>query len=136
MADACPFCSETPELEPGFSLANDHAFVRPDGFPVSKGHLLIIPKRHVRDWFDLFAEEQSAVMELVNQGKAWLDKQYRPDGYNIGMNCGEVAGQTIGHMHCHLIPRYRGDVDDPRGGVRWVIPRRARYWGNDESSGL
>lgn len=108
--------------------SNSLAHTRLDGFPVSKGHLLIIPNRHAADWFDLTSAEQQAIMELVERGKRWLEERYQPDGYNIGMNCGAAAGQTISHMHCHLIPRYAGDQQDPRGGVRWVIPEKADYW--------
>lgn len=109
-------------------LSNALAHIRRDGFPVSQGHLLIVPNRHATDWFDLTTDEQHAIMNLVEQGKCWLEKHYQPDGYNIGMNCGAAAGQTVMHMHCHLIPRYAGDQKDPRGGVRWVIPGKADYW--------
>lgn len=128
MKQNCPFCSVEEASEEGPMLSNTLAHIRLDGFPVSKGHLLIIPNRHSGDWFDLTAAEQQAVMELVEQGKQWLEERYQPDGYNIGMNCGEAAGQTVLHMHCHLIPRYLGDQQDPRGGVRWVIPEKADYW--------
>jgi diadenosine tetraphosphate (Ap4A) HIT family hydrolase len=102
--------------------------IREDLYPVSPGHLLIIPNRHVANWFELTDEEQRAVMELVNRARIRLDKTLQPDGYNIGINCGEAAGQTVMHVHCHLIPRYEGDREDPRGGVRWVIPELAPYW--------
>ncbi|PVY76855.1 diadenosine tetraphosphate (Ap4A) HIT family hydrolase [Tamilnaduibacter salinus] len=124
----CPFCSHPEELQTGVVLQNDYAHARLDAYPVSDGHLLIVPKRHAADWFDLTTEEQQAIMDLVEQGKQWLDAHYQPDGYNIGMNCGEAAGQTVRHMHCHLIPRHSGDVADPRGGVRWVMPDKADYW--------
>lgn len=130
MNEACPFCfaeSASPDRE---LPSNELAYIRLDGFPVSPGHLLIVPKRHAADWFDLTAEEQKAVMMLVEEGKRWLEVNYQPDGFNIGMNCGEAAGQTVMHMHCHLIPRYHGDLEDPRGGVRWVIPGKADYWSN------
>lgn len=130
METDCPFCGngETPEHGPMPSNALAH--IRLDGFPVSKGHLLIIPNRHAADWFDLTVAEQQAIMDLVAQGKQWLEARYQPDGYNIGMNCGTAAGQTVLHMHCHLIPRYAGDQPDPRGGVRWVISEKADYWSN------
>ena len=117
----CPFC--TPQSSPEHTLAH----IRQDLYPVSPGHLLVIPNRHVADWFELTAEEQQAVMELVNLAKARLDETLKPDGYNIGINCGEAAGQTVMHVHCHLIPRYRGDTQTPRGGVRGVIPEKQGY---------
>jgi diadenosine tetraphosphate (Ap4A) HIT family hydrolase len=128
MRQNCPFCSVNKASEHEPLPSNKLAHIRLDGFPVSKGHLLIVPNRHAGDWFDLTGAEQQAVMELVEQGKRWLEERYQPDGYNIGMNCGAAAGQTISHMHCHLIPRYAGDQPDPRGGVRWVIPEKADYW--------
>lgn len=128
MEHDCPFCSVNQTSEKGSMPSNSLAHIRLDGFPVSEGHLLIVPNRHAADWFDLTPAEQQAIMELVEQGKQWLEKRYHPDGYNIGMNCGTAAGQTVMHMHCHLIPRYAGDQQDPRGGVRWVIPEKADYW--------
>ena len=130
----CPFCATAVTLSDGTRLENTLAYVREDKFPVSPGHLLIIPKRHALDWFDLTAEEQAAVTELINQAKAWLEAKNSPDGYNIGMNCGEAAGQTVMHMHCHLIPRYAGDVEDPRGGLRGLIPGKQKYGGSEHGS--
>lgn len=124
---SCPFCDQDVSLADGVFLENALAYVREDKFPVSPGHLLVIPRRHAVDWFDLSADEQAAVADLINRAKCWLDEQHRPDGYNIGMNCGRAAGQTVMHMHCHLIPRYHGDVADPRGGLRGVIPGKQRY---------
>jgi len=98
-----------------------------DGFPVSPGHALLIPKRHAATWFDATLQEQWALTAGVDVAKDLIEKQHQPDGYNIGMNCGDAAGQTIFHLHVHLIPRYRGDVSDPRGGVRHVIPAKANY---------
>lgn len=129
----CPFCDSDVALADGTCLANDLAYVREDKFPVSPGHLLIIPKRHTLDWFDLTTDEQAAVTDLINQAKAWLEEKHSPDGYNIGMNCGETAGQTVMHMHCHLIPRYVGDVEDPRGGLRGVIPGKQKYGDNNKN---
>ncbi|KZY86773.1 hypothetical protein A3752_04065 [Oleiphilus sp. HI0081] len=102
-------------------------YARYDKFPVSKGHCLIIPKRHVETWFDMTKEEQQEAFELIEKVKTMLDEKYSPDGYNIGMNCGETAGQTITHAHIHVIPRYKGDMDNPRGGVRGVIPEKQSY---------
>lgn len=127
----CPFCSPVLALVDGTTLENGLAYVREDNYAVSPGHLLLIPKRHTADWFELTQAEQGAVIALVNQAKAWLEQEYKPAGYNIGMNCGQAAGQTVMHMHCHLIPRYEGDSEDPRGGVRWVIPEKAAYWSKE-----
>lgn len=113
--------------ESSWIASNDLAFAIFDGFPVSPGHTLVIPKRLVATWFEASPEEQRALMELVEVVKARLDREYRPDGYNIGINVGEAGGQTVFHLHVHLIPRYRGDMDDPRGGVRHVIPWKGNY---------
>jgi diadenosine tetraphosphate (Ap4A) HIT family hydrolase len=99
-----------------------------DRFPVSPGHSLIIPKRHVASLFELTAEEFNALHELLHLTHSQLDAQYQPDGYNIGVNVGEAAGQTVFHLHVHVIPRYVGDCADPRGGVRWVMAEKAVYW--------
>lgn len=119
---SCPFCGTEGEV-----LGNEFAYAKFDAYPVSPGHLLVIPRRHVAEWFETTAEEQQAIMELVSAGKKLLDAEYSPDGYNIGINCGEAAGQTIFHVHVHLIPRYAGDVDNPRGGVRSVIAAKKNY---------
>lgn len=99
-----------------------------DGFPISLGHTLIIPKRHIGSWFEISKDEQSGLMELLERAKAALQNECNPDGYNIGINDGPAAGQTVPHLHLHLIPRYKGDQKDPRGGVRWIIPEKAKYW--------
>jgi diadenosine tetraphosphate (Ap4A) HIT family hydrolase len=98
-----------------------------DAFPVSPGHTVVIPRRHVASWFDATPDERVALMALVDEVKAKLDAEFHPDGYNIGINVGEAAGQTVMHLHVHVIPRFAGDVDDPRGGVRFVIPARGNY---------
>ena len=118
----CPFCDIHDSV-----ISNQLAYVTYDSYPVSNGHLLIIPVRHVADYFDMTPEEKTAVMELVEQGKALLDQELKPDGYNVGINSGLAAGQTVMHAHVHLIPRYRADTDDPRGGVRGVIPEKQKY---------
>lgn len=107
--------------------ANDLAFAMRDGFPVSKGHTLVIPKRLVTTWFDATRAEQLAILDLVDEVKAALDRDFSPDGYNVGFNAGAAAGQTVMHLHVHVIPRYRGDTADPRGGVRGVIPDKQKY---------
>lgn len=99
-----------------------------DGFPLTPGHTLIVPRRHESDFLALSGAEQAAIWALVPEVCRRIEAQANPDGFNIGVNIGEAAGQTVGHAHLHIIPRYRGDVDDPRGGVRWIIPSKAKYW--------
>jgi diadenosine tetraphosphate (Ap4A) HIT family hydrolase len=122
----CIFCRERDE--PGLLAANDLAVAFPAGFPVSPGHALIVPRRHEPDFFSLSPDEQAAVVALVSPVRTALDGQFSPDAYNLGVNAGKAAGQTILHTHLHVIPRYAGDVAEPRGGVRWVLPETARYW--------
>lgn len=121
----CPFCHlrEYNEIIAENKLAM--AFI--DIYPVSEGHCLIITKRHFSDAFDITIEENQAIFELTGIVKEILDKRYSPDGYNIGINVGEAAGQTIPHCHFHVIPRYNGDMKNPRGGVRHVIPDKGKY---------
>lgn len=118
----CVFCSISDPL-----LENELAIAFFDQFPVTKGHLLFGPRRHVVDYFETTLDERLAIDRLLLEAKTYIDKEYRPDGYNIGINIGEAAGQTVMHAHLHLIPRYKGDVKDPRGGVRGVIPRMRAY---------
>ena len=122
---SCPFCS-LPEAR--VLSRNESAIVIRDAYPVAPGHTLVIPLRHVLSFFDATPDERSAMLELLDAAKAQLQSEFGPAGYNIGINDGATAGQTVGHLHIHLIPRYPGDVVDPRGGVRWVIPERADYW--------
>jgi len=122
---ACPFCTlDTSKA----LLANEHAFAFLDGFPVTPGHCLIVPRRHMVSFFEATKEEQAALFELVAQMRQLLLQERSPDGFNIGINDGRAAGQTVMHLHIHLIPRYLGDAEDPRGGVRWVMPKTAPYW--------
>jgi len=122
----CVFCEL---LRTGALLAqNACAAAFPDGFPLAPGHTLVVPKRCVSSFFHLSESEQLDVLRLVNEVRAILDREVTPDGYNVGINIGDAAGQTVSHAHVHVIPRRRGDVADPRGGVRHVIPARARYW--------
>jgi diadenosine tetraphosphate (Ap4A) HIT family hydrolase len=107
--------------------SNELAFAIRDRFPVTDGHTLVVPKRLVATWFDASREEQQAIFDLVEEVKRQLDAELSPDGYNVGFNAGAAAGQTVMHLHVHVIPRYRGDMDDPRGGVRHVIPSRGNY---------
>lgn len=121
----CPFCITDSSTE--IILETESAFSIFDKYPVNKGHALIIPKRHVSNYFDLTIEEQNACFQLVNKVKGILSKKFNPDGFNIGINIGEKAGQTVNHVHIHLIPRYNGDVETPGGGVRGVIPSKQSY---------
>jgi diadenosine tetraphosphate (Ap4A) HIT family hydrolase len=125
MTGTCLFCTLSAER---IVLANELAVVIRDSFPVSPGHTLIIPKRHVVSFFDITGDERQAILALLDSAKLGLDAAFHPDGYNIGINDGEAAGQTVAHVHLHLIPRYAGDMEDPRGGVRWIFPQKAKYW--------
>lgn len=120
----CSFCTMNPEK---IILENELCLAFFDNHPVSRGHLLLIPKAHKENYFALSLEEKAALDSLIMQAKDYLDSHYAPDGYNIGFNSGESAGQTIAHCHCHLIPRYEGDTLFPRGGVRGVIPGKMDY---------
>ncbi len=121
----CLFCC-LPENRVQFR--NETAIVVRDAFPVTPGHTLVIPRRHVESFFDTSAQERAAMFELLDAAKQQLQTEFVPAGFNIGINDGAAAGQTIGHLHMHLIPRYAGDRPDPRGGVRWIIPEKADYW--------
>jgi diadenosine tetraphosphate (Ap4A) HIT family hydrolase len=120
----CPFCHLPMER---LLVANQHAVAILDAYPVSPGHTLIVSRRHVANYFDLTTEEAASLHELLGEMHARLQTARSAEGYNVGINVGEVAGQTIMHVHLHLIPRYRGDVDDPVGGIRNVIPGGGRY---------
>jgi diadenosine tetraphosphate (Ap4A) HIT family hydrolase len=125
MTKECPFCTLPDER---IIDSNEMGFVIRDGFPISPGHTLIIPKRHVGSFFEISQEERDAMLDLLDQAKKVVDTELNPDGFNIGINDGPSAGQTVPHLHIHLIPRFKGDQEDPRGGVRWVIPDKAKYW--------
>lgn len=120
----CVFCQRE-SLD--ITAENKLALAFYDACPASKGHILIIPKRHVSTFFDASPEEHNAIRELIFEMKEFLDKKYSPDAYNIGANVGYYAGQTVFHFHIHIIPRYKGDVKDPRGGVRKVIPTHSYH---------
>lgn len=121
----CAFCTL---LSQRVIDENATAMVIRDGYPVSPGHTLLIPKRHIGSFFDLSEQERSNLFSLLDHAKRALDEELHPQGYNIGINDGAAAGQTVPHLHVHLIPRFEGDLPDPRGGVRWVIPEKAKYW--------
>jgi diadenosine tetraphosphate (Ap4A) HIT family hydrolase len=126
--NACLFCqfAEDKHQRPAIKKFK-HCYAMNDGFPVSPGHTLIIPYIHVEDWFSASSEVRTDIMQALDSMKSELDQRFAPDGYNIGMNCGHAAGQTIFHLHVHLIPRYKGDLADPKGGVRCVIPDKQKY---------
>ena len=119
----CPFCNPLAE---DIVARNDLCYALWDRFPVSRGHLLVIPFRHVPDYFSLTVGEKQAVLALLDVGKEIIEENFHPSGYNIGINVGEAAGQTVMHCHCHVIPRYAGDVPDARGGIQGVVPRKRK----------
>lgn len=118
----CIFCNMSNVI-----IENELSIAFYDIYPVNEGHVLIVPKRHVNDYFSLNKDEIDSINDLLFKCKELLDKELKPDGFNIGMNCGREAGQTVFHCHVHLIPRFKGDIDDPRGGVRGVIPSKRIY---------
>lgn len=120
---SCPFCN----LDRIIITESESSFAIFDGFPVSKGHALIIPKNHCANYFELSFKEQYDCMALLNEVKMIIQKKFNPDGFNVGININEAAGQTIPHVHIHLIPRYVGDVEKPAGGIRGVIPEKKEY---------
>ena len=119
----CVFCSTNRDIISETALS----YAIFDKFPVSKGHSLIIPKSHISNYFELSINEQISITLLINRVKNIIDKKYNPDGYNIGVNIGESGGQTVNHVHIHIIPRYKNDIENPIGGVRNVIPSKANY---------
>jgi len=121
----CPFCVLPTDR---IVLQNNSAIAIYDAYPISPGHLLIIPTRHVASWFDTSDTEKQDMLKLLETARSYLHNAHQADGYNIGINDGAVAGQTVPHLHIHLIPRYVDDVSDPRGGVRWIFPDKAKYW--------
>ena len=121
----CPFCNLKKEIEIISETESCIAFY--DGFPVNPGHALIIPKRHVSNYFELTRDEVLEMQEMLWYVRKVIDERYHPDGYNIGVNVNESAGQSIFHVHMHLIPRYKGDMENPKGGVRGVIPCKQKY---------
>lgn len=123
--EICPFCQlDKARIISQCELTTTYM----DGFPVSNGHTLIIPRRHISTLFDATKEEQLAILRALNVAKETLDRTCTPDGFNIGFNHGKAGGQTVAHLHIHIIPRYLGDSKDPRGGIRWVLPDKAKYW--------
>ena len=127
--DDCPFCQiAAGNTDTELVAESAHSVVFYDQYPVSDGHALVIPRRHQADLFDLDPGERVDAWALLDTARELLLERFNPDGFNIGVNTNEAAGQTVDHAHIHLIPRYQGDVEDPRGGIRWVIPGEAPYW--------
>ena len=125
---SCVFCEICNSNSERILRANETAIVIYDAYPLNPGHALIIPKRHIGSFFSALPDERADLLALLDQMKAELDTSLAPHGYNIGINDGPAAGQTVPHLHIHLIPRHEGDTQDPRGGVRWVLPDKAAYW--------
>ncbi|MGA6165492.1 HIT family protein [Amycolatopsis magusensis] len=126
----CLFCEVGDPLVNSVVIARELFYVRWDNYPAAKGHVEIVPWRHVASYFDLSGEEAAAAHAILKEARELLDKEYQPDGYTIGVNEGRAAGRTVDHLHIHLIPRHDGDVPDPRGGVRHVLPGTdADEWG-------
>ena len=121
----CPFCHLPADR---IILTNDFAIGIRDGFPVSNGHTLIMPKRHVGSFFETTPDERTALLDLLDIAKNALATELQPAAYNIGINDGPAAGQTVPHLHIHLIPRYTNDESDPRGGIRKIFPKKTKYW--------
>lgn len=124
---SCPLCKEV-EAGGGLIVDADTAVSLLDKHPVSPGHCLILPRRHIDSVWELSREDVTALYEVMAETQHIVKSKFEPDGYNIGVNAGEAAGQTVDHLHIHLIPRYLGDDVDPRGGIRWILPERAMHW--------
>jgi diadenosine tetraphosphate (Ap4A) HIT family hydrolase len=124
-SEPCAFCTLPAERIQG---ENEHVVWILDAHPVSPGHSLIVPKRHVESFFDATPAERDGMLSLLDRAREHVCRTHAPSGYNIGINEGSAAGQSVPHLHVHLIPRFAGDSENPRGGIRWVIPERAAYW--------
>lgn len=120
----CLFCNPKPDE---IIAETELALLITDSYPVSPGHSLVIPKRHIKTYFECTAAENREFHELVLRGKQYAEENHSPDGYNIGCNNDLAAGQSVFHLHIHIIPRYLGDVENPKGGVRWVVPKKSQY---------
>src|SRR5674476_77562 len=123
---SCPFCGRINSGDVDRDLADAVSFA--DLYPLNPGHTLVVPRRHVSDIYELTLSERAGLWQHVDEVAIAMRSHGGLDGLNIGVNIGEAAGQTIGHAHVHVVPRNTGDVNDPRGGIRWVIPERAAYW--------
>ena len=122
--DPCLFCYPK---QKEILAETEYALLVTDTYPVSDGHCLVIPKRHMATYFECTEEENREFRELIIKAKEIIDEKYKPDAYNIGNNNGLYAGQSVYHLHIHIIPRYKGDVENPKGGVRWVVPKKSQY---------
>jgi diadenosine tetraphosphate (Ap4A) HIT family hydrolase len=127
---ACPFCGPPPSR---IAWSSPLALAVWDGFPVSPGHALVVPRRHLARWDELTPDEKAAILAGLDAARALIAAEHAPDGYNVGFNDGPAAGQTVMHFHVHVIPRYAGDMPDPRGGIRWVLRDKAAYWAETET---
>lgn len=125
MNSECPFCTLAKDR---IWFETRHCLAFFDGYPLTEGHTLVIPRRHVQSAFDLREEELSDLWSTVGRVRKLLLKQFAPDAFNVGINDGPEAGQTVAHTHVHIIPRKKGDVPDARGGIRWIMPEKAKYW--------
>ena len=123
--EECRFCMSKPGRR--VMVEGKYGFAAYDKHPASQGHFLVVPYRHFSDYFEILDEERDELWSLVAEGKKMVDEKYNPDGYNVGINIGKWAGQSIPHLHIHVIPRYQGDVENPKGGVRGVIPANKLY---------
>jgi len=128
--EQCRFCLSKPGRR--IMIEGKYGFAAWDRHPASPGHFLVMPYRHFPDYFDINDEEREELWRLVAEGKKLADEKHNPDGYNIGINVGKWAGQSIPHLHIHVIPRYKGDVENPKGGVRGVIPQNKLYTFNPD----
>ncbi len=131
MSDKCIFCKLRDER---VILECEYTITFIDTYPASPGHTLVIPKRHFATYFEATENEILAVGRAIQKAKKILDDEYSPDAYNIGINNGEAAGQSVKHLHVHIIPRYKGDVKDPKGGVRWILKDKANYWDDKDKT--
>lgn len=123
----CLFCDFKNSERHKIILENKIFYARWDNFPVNKGHAEVAPKKHVESFFELTKKDTSQMFEFVKEVKKIIDKKFKPDAYNIGINDGKESGRTINHLHVHIIPRYKGDVKNPKGGVRNIIPGKGKY---------
>jgi len=128
---SCPFCTLPADR---ILHRRSTAIALRDAYPISPGHTLIVPLRHVGSFFESSAAERLDLLALLDEAREQLICKHAPDSFNIGINDGPAAGQTVPHLHIHLIPRYRGDLPDPRGGVRWIIADKADYWSGTSSA--
>jgi len=127
MGKKCFFCDIQMQNDDKRITENQYFFARYDDFPISNGHCEIIPKKHIESFFELNPSQVQSLYDLVKDVKEIIEERFKPDGYNIGINEGKAAGRTQDHLHIHLIPRYHGDVENPRGGIRNVIAQKADY---------